>query len=574
MTAPHQFAMRLHAAILSHVSVLLACGGPAMQRAVYMSEQRGYWSWALRCALEKHGVALRCAGPEALADAAMLHRHSVVLVARQPPGVWTEALVERLRSLPGGAIIEGPVPAVVAERLGVRDRGAGETEGALQVIDPALRDAAVVHRSAAGGTFGMGTSRPVDLEPEQQWPATAAPLTEQQAAAWRACGWDTRRWSLEDPGARVLADWIGAGLGRERYPGIVQRDGLVGCCTGLFAFLGQSHTVAPYTGGEHRNWPRTDAAEALLLGLIDLLHGRARTASVRVLPWPEGYSWSMHVRHDVDRSLKSGDAAAIVSRHRAAGTRATWYWRSRHLALKDGRAVGGHDGNRALEAVAGSDGQEVALHTEALWDGAERERQTVEAVLGAHVRGSSAHGDPTCFRYQGAPNVIWAEQQGLAYTELISHAHARPHRAALLGADGEITLTTTLCLPHHSSLDRTMTSGDALPDEVAAEAARLQRAGGLLQILNHPDINVEELFALVPLLPADGRWDATAAEAIDWWASTHGDGALGIEHRSDGALVVQTAAAVRGAQLEIRAPDGTLSVRTVSLPAGGRSVLT
>ena len=482
--------------------------------------------------------------------------------------------MKRLSQLPGGAVVEGPVPAVVADWLGIRDEGAAEATGAFQVVDEELRSAGVAHGAMPGGAFGMGTSRPVELRPERQWPATLVGLTEPQAGAWRARGWDARRWSLAAGDTRVLADWIGAGLAHDRSPGIVQRAGLVGCCAGLFAFLGQSHTVAPYEGGEHRNWPRVDSAETLLLGMIDLLHDRAGAQSLSLAPWPEGRSWSMHVRHDVDRPPAAAGAAAIAARHQTRGTHATWYWRARHLGVRDGQVLARHDGNAALKAVASTPGHEIALHTEALWQGSDNERETVEAVLGRRVWGSSAHGDPTCFRFQGAPNLMWAEEQRLAYTELISNAHSRPHRAALLTPAGEVTLTTTVCLPHHASFDRSMTSGDVLADEVRAEAARMQRAGGLLQILNHPDINVEALSDLLASLPSDGRWDATAVEAIEWWSTTHPAGAVTLEMRGDGTVVVSAGSSpLTGLQVEVRDPGGSMAVRSVTLPAGGRTVM-
>jgi len=544
-----------------------------MERAVYERERRGYWSAALPCALEKYGIPVTCVEAGALADPAMVERHTVILVARQPPGVWDESLVHRLSALAGGAVVEGPVPAVVADHLGVRDLGAADATGAFQVLAPALRAAGVAHGAIPGGVLGVGTSRPVDLDAEQRWPATPAPLSERQAVAWRQRGWDARRWSLSDPDATVLADWIASGPDHARHPGIVQRDGLIGCCAGIYAFLGQSHTIAPYEGGEHRTWPRTASLEALLLGLIDLLYARAKRTRMRLLPWPAGYSWSMHVRHDVDRPPASRHTAAIAARHRAAGVCATWYWRARHLSVAGGRPTQPHDGNAALRAVADTAGHEVALHTEGLWRGAEIERATVEAVLEQPIRGSSAHGDKTCFRFQGAPNLIWADHQRLAYTELISHAHSHPHRAALLGADGEITLTATLCLPHHASFDRSMTPGDVLPDDVTDDAERLRRAGGLLQILNHPDINTDELFALLSGLPDGERWNVTASEAVDWWARTHIAGAVRLEPRDDGAWDVAADNDVRDLQLETRDPGGALRVQTVSLVAGGRSTL-
>ncbi len=271
----------------------------------------------------------------------------------------------------------------------------------------------------------------------------------------------------------------------------------------------------------------------------------------------------MHVRHDVDRSPRASVAEAIAARHAELGTCATWYWRARHLAVRDGQPLKRHEGNAALTAVARTPGHEVALHTEALWNGAAQERASVEAVLDAPIHGSSAHGDPTCFRFQGAPNLIWAEQQGLDYTELISHAHSTPHRCALLNADGTISLTTTLTLPHHASFERSMTAGDVLTGQVVAECQRVRNVGGLLQVLNHPDLNIDELFVLLSELPADGRWNATAVEAIAWWSATHVGGAVQLDTRPDGRPEVRASGDVEGLQIETRDPDGRISVQTV-----------
>ncbi|MFZ0387299.1 MAG: hypothetical protein WAL22_16680, partial [Solirubrobacteraceae bacterium] len=306
------------------MSVLLVCGGVEMEQSVYEQEARGYWSAALPCALEKHGIPFTQIRPQGLADPEAFIGHEVVLLARQPVGSWNEALVQHLDELPGGAIVEGPVPWVFAERLGVVDQGSAEPIGAMQVIDADLRSAGAAYGVSPGGQFNMGSSRPVTLDVAQRWPATSAPISEKQALAWRARGWDARRWAVTSAETTVLADWIAAGLGNERLPGIVQRGGLVGASVGIFAFVGQSHTSEPYDGGIHRTWPRTDSVEALLLGLIDLLYARAGRPRVRVLPWPAGFNWSMHVRHDVDRPLNAQDAAKTAARHVSLGTKATW----------------------------------------------------------------------------------------------------------------------------------------------------------------------------------------------------------------------------------------------------------
>jgi hypothetical protein len=283
----------------------------------------------------------------------------------------------------------------------------------------------------------------------------------------------------------------------------------------------------------------------------------------------------MHIRHDVDRAPKPRTLRAAVARHHRSGTCATWYWRTRHLKLRRGSPVAGHEGNQALRVVADADCHEVALHTEALWQrpGDTRERETLETVLGERILGSSAHGDPACFRFQGAPNLIWAEQQRLLYTEMISHAHSHPHRAALLCRDGRIELTHTVCLPHHASFDRSMKSGDALPEQVRAEADRICSRAGLLQILSHPDINLDELFELLASLPREGRWDIPAWGAMQWWTATHVDQAIALSTRADGALMLASLHEVAGLQIELRDPDGSSRLQVLSMAPGDRCVL-
>lgn len=537
------------------MTVLVILGGRDLERDTFVRERRGYWSAALPCVLEKYGLPAAVSGPEALADLELLRAHPVRLLARQGTGVWSDALVQRLSELPGTTLIEGPLPAVVATALGVRDIGAASRDGAFQVIDPELREAGSGFGSVPGGTVGTGTARPIPLEQSNLWPNTEAPITQEQASAWRSPGWDVRRLAVDSERTRVLADWLEHGGARERLPVIVESGGLIGCAITLFAFLGQSHTVEPFDGAVHRNWPQTTSVEALLLGLIDLMHARAGANRERILPWPAGHSWSLHVRHDVDRPMTPARANELIYGHWQVGTRATWYWRARHLSVGEHGPDVRAEGNQALRLVSKSDRHEVALHTEQLWNGRERERGAIESVLAAPVRGSSAHGDPTCFRFQGAPNLLWAEQQGLAYTEMISHAHQLPHRWALLEQSGEIRISDLVCLPHHASFERSSADGDITPDEVVNLAGQIVLRGGLLQVLNHPDINLESLLELLASLPRDGRWDATAAEAIEWWRAAH-VGAPAPAAPLAGSL-----------QVQVRSPDGSIRIRESPLPA-------
>lgn len=171
------------------MTVLLVLAGRDVERDTFGRERRGYWSAALPCVLEKYGFAASVAGPEVFADPDRLQADPVRLIARQGIGVWSEELVTRLAGLPGATLIEGPLPAVVATALGVRDTGAAARDGAFQVIDAELREAGRAFGPTPGGTVGTGTARPIQLHEANLWPNTSAPISEDQAQAWRAPGW-------------------------------------------------------------------------------------------------------------------------------------------------------------------------------------------------------------------------------------------------------------------------------------------------------------------------------------------------------------------------------------------------
>ncbi|HWH45680.1 MAG TPA: class I SAM-dependent methyltransferase, partial [Thermoleophilaceae bacterium] len=352
----------------------------------------------------------------------------------------------------------------------------------------------------------------------------------------------------------------------DRWPAIVRRDNVVGCCFSLFAFLGQGATIAPFDGAQHLNWHRPLALEATLIALIDDMHRRAGAVRARVLPWPMGVDWVLNVRHDYDRELTRPRLEAVLDAHARAGTAATWYWRARHVNQTSGPQGGvGRSGPRLVSRRAG---HEVALHTDKLWAGAEREQAAVESAAGRKVDGTSAHGDPSCFRWQGAPNVMWAEHRELSYTEFISHAHMHLHRFAALGGDGTLHASAVLCLPHHESFDRSMNPGDTAAEAIAKVAANYARTGGFMQILNHPDINVDELFDTIARLPTAGRLDWTAREAADWWRRTHVADELQVTAIDEHRVRLSSRRGARGLVVELAAPDGTTKRFVLHLEPG------
>lgn len=557
-------------------SILLITGGADFARHVYEREERVDWAQAMPLVLEKLGyLGLATADPAALADPDTWDRHAAILVPRLPPGSWTPGAIELAGSGRAQLLVEHPPPGLY-DRLGIVRADPASREGRVAATHPALRVAVEKLSTRSNTWLKPPESRPVDRAEELAWSRLEVPIGEEQARRWRAPGWDVERWRVSAD-TTVLATWTESGGASGSWPALAQRGSLTACSFSLFGFLGQQATVAPFAEAEHLIWPRPFALEALLCVLIDSMHQRAEVSRARMLPWPEGAGWALNIRHDFDRAQSSGQVGRVLAAHAEAGTAATWYWRARHVngsrSVRDRVRARGGDGAAVARLVADTPRQEVALHTELPWLRGEKERRAVERATGRPALGTSAHGDPGCFRWQGAPNVLWAERQGFDYTEFISHAHLHPHRFAALNPDGTVKPSRVVCLPHHESLDRSMSPGDSNAESVLAAAESYRRAGGLMQVLNHPDLNLKELSELLADLPIDGRLDLTAAEAADRWRRTHDPSELRLDRRADGSVAVWSARGVRGAVLELLDPDGRSRRYSLHLEPGDSVVV-
>jgi hypothetical protein len=550
--------------------LLFLHAGPDHQRQILLQEHRGAWSTALPLVLEKHGVlGLRTCTPETFA--AMRRDGEPLLVARLPADAWTPELIALVLGSQAPMLLEAPLPAPLLEAIGARREGDVPRDARLLATDGKLHRAARDRTGFAGGALGPTLIRSIARQAELAWDVCAdSPMDPTAASAWREPGWDLERWRLE-PGTEVLAEWRPATT--DPCPGVVRRGTMFAATYGLFCAVAQAHSSEPVDGAESRSSPRVTGHEGILLAIIDQLHDLAGATSARLLPWPRGFSWALTVRHDVDRRLSAQEIRWRLGQHNRLGTRATWYWRARHLRGAPGSqwsltAPGALAGRRALRAVAKDPRHEVALHTERLGEAGAPDRALIERTLGAPVVGSCAHGAADCFRYQGAPNLLWAEAAGLSYTELIQQSHVHPHRFPALHGDGRITTLNVICLPHHYSLDLSMKQGDANIDRVQAMQETFARIGGLYQLMNHPDLNQPELFELLATFPREERLDLTAAETADWWRRTHSADELAAEQTTAGGWQLTARSEVRGLQVEVRQPGGATVTRTVDLAPG------
>jgi hypothetical protein len=541
-------------------------GGAEHARSIFEREGRVDWSQGLPVALEKHGLLeLECVETTDFLARAGCPDAACVLIGDLAPAQWSNGLIDCVSKLARPVLIGGPPPEAVRRRLGISSATRIAPLGAVVPVAEELRRLGEQYGYSPSGRVAGPATRRIDHNPELEWSKLqSVPLSRTQAEAWQRWEPTVERWSVGTE-AEVVCEWIPDQAGEPRSPGIVRNRQLRACAFGLFSLIGRAHTSEPWRSGEYRSSRRTAGFETLLLALIDQMYSEAGLVRVRVLPWPRGAAWALTVRHDFDRSLSPVKVRSALEGHRRAGTHATWYWRSRYLrrqrALTPWRRM--RLGNQAIAEVVQAPHHEVAHHTERLWAGAEREQAVIESVSGTPVLGTSAHGDPGCFRFQGAPNILWAERQRLRYTELIQQAHFHPHRFVTLHADGTVQPSTVLCLPHHESFDLSMDEGDTNEQGILEAADRVRAVGGLLQVMNHPDINGPELFQTLATIPRAGRFNCTAAAATDWWNRTHVVDRFHWRDLRDGRHEIQSEHGVRGVVLELRAPYGAR--RSVSI---------
>jgi hypothetical protein len=537
-------------------TILFVGGGNSFARSVFVRERRALWSDAFPFALEKHGfLGVDVAGPDALADPGVSDRYALIIVGRIPPSAWTADVAKRLMAGSAYVIVEGPPPSAVADAVRANvvmpdaDRNGTIIGDSGQLVEAALQ-----YGMRPEGTIADFAASPVERVPGLDWQDRArVPIDADTADAWLAPGWDVALLSA-DAGSEVLARWLTPD--GETHAAIVRRGRLVSLSAGLLGVIGQAYTSPPYPRGQTLKGSGIARVEAVVFGLMDVLHRWTKVARPRLLPWPNGASWVRSIRHDYDRSLTPAETADVLQRHDECGSVATWYWRARHAR------------DPAMQVVAASR-HEVALHSEALWTDQD-ERQEVEAALGRRVDGVSAHGTDESFRFQGAANAVWAEEENLVYTEHLDQDHHHPHRLVILDASGRLRPLRVLGLPHHRSFDYSSTEHNGTV--IRREPARWIAAAGMLQVMNHPDIHHDAFFAALNEMPSAGRLDWTASRAARWWRRTHVSGNLRIDRTPEG-FEIGSRTGVNDAVLEIQDPDGYRILTRTSVPRGGSTTI-
>jgi hypothetical protein len=260
--------------------------------------------------------------------------------------------------------------------------------------------------------------------------------------------------------------------------------------------------------------------------------------------WPRRYRAALTVRHDYDRPIPTRSLRSLLRFYRSRGVKATWFWR---LTTADERQI------RRVRAA----GHEVALHTEV------RDSQAFRHVeiaffahrLGFRPVGAAAHGGLGSAGYLGLQQIEWALENGFSYGEMLGGGNTLPQQAIVFRDDAPST--SGLVLPaQHKGLDLGMGPEAHAFESLSPEARSTLERGRHLVVMNHPDIHVELLRALLDGLDLHEVWRATFAEVAARFMATRG-GARAYE--SDGGVTVELPGPLpMPERLSIRSRDQTI----------------
>jgi peptidoglycan/xylan/chitin deacetylase (PgdA/CDA1 family) len=283
---------------------------------------------------------------------------------------------------------------------------------------------------------------------------------------------------------------------------LARRGGLTVAGAPFLAMAVRNQWMPPVEVGYYST-ERTAFGEAAEVWLAETIRCSARAAGFRLpvrSPWPGSARSALTVRFDHDRPIPEESLADLLALLDSHGLKASWGFLAR---LSD---------PATMRAVARR-GHEIVLHTEA--GSRERLREELDhfRALGHDVRGVTAHGGIGSAGHLGQRLYEWAAAEGLEHADILFRETLLPHPAIAAGPCGLRELPLMLP-PVHCSLDfGTKPDAHALPALLRELPARLAR-GGLVTVMNHPDIHREQLRQLFTALDLGTTWCTTHLGAV------------------------------------------------------------
>lgn len=476
---------------------------------------------------------------------------TVVFVAQHHDWSHVEQHIDVLRSRSACVVLEGPVSDRLATRLALETERAARGVRSCTIADRDLEECLTTLLD------GYADASTISLEPiaifvkrEKVGSANSEPLLSPLHAAI----------PVEQVFVRAARPILNLAGHEDRVLMAASGNVLVSAFP-MFSLIARRLGIgsAPAPVGAIKGERNGEALDYLLLHAIAGVCRASGCPLITVEPWPRGVSHVVSVRHDVDRRVADVDWARLRQWQRDNGIRASWYF----LAATAERA-------RIAELAA--EGHEIAFHYTNLERKGETELAVVTDAAGPDrpIVGAACHGG----NFHGQKDLDWLAARSFAYSEILSRCSLFPFRPVTLREGARrVGCMDMLVTARHLSVDASLSPAQAdFSYGNRTRPARL-RCGGHVVIMNHPDINFEEMAAAIAsyMTPSAENW--TQTEVVAWWERTHTRNArleiVGAD--GDTPQIRLLHAAEREPMLRIWAPAGGEGIKAENL--GGEHVV-
>ena len=312
------------------------------------------------------------------------------------------------------------------------------------------------------------------------------------------------KWKLDATDDDIIAKFSNG------EPAIIKRGKIFISAFSILSFLVDQHTCHPLKdpfceadGLSHIH------VEDLFFTLLDEILQCSGKPTIKVNPWPFGYDYCLTIRHDVDRIPTDEDFSRLMKYHSENKLGVTFFFlpfRLDNLKIKQ------------IEEL----GMEIALHSVRCFE-RDKEINKISSRLSKQNRifGEAPHGTASDF-WLGFPSVQQSQLVNLDYCEMMSSIKRFPYSGfPTLHNDGQVKLLRGIIgITQTASVDF---NGMHAAMFVMDRKKILQSAecGFYICLINHPDINFDDLRDIVDSLPKKGRLNWTVKQVADWWKKTH-----------------------------------------------------
>ena len=292
---------------------------------------------------------------------------------------------------------------------------------------------------------------------------------------------------------------------------IVEVNGNILCGVPIFDILLRVGAFPPLAG---RYFSREEVSGKVLFAelwklIIDRVNFETLTSPLVTLRrWPKEYNSALTIRHDYDRPITEESLNSLLTFYEDAHVKCSISF------LQD---LAPQKITRAFNFC----GHEVQLHADSFTKEQFKEAvEVVRASAASKVTGVTIHGGDGP-GFIGDYQYEWALSSGLEYAELFSVPNSPVFPILRPGENGIPAPSNLMGITRHFSLDIGTTAGDSRYTSLAQSLPIALDNGEYFILMNHPDINRQELQALVLEQNLEGVWRATQGEVSNWFKNTH-----------------------------------------------------